>query len=96
MSGRASSPELDLTLNLSPPRAPSLQVGSSNTSVSTWETSPESSCVSSEADNQTTTVQYPSSPEETSMVLVGCPRCLMYYVVGSGSQVPSMQELRVA
>ncbi|KAE8735595.1 hypothetical protein F3Y22_tig00000340pilonHSYRG00721 [Hibiscus syriacus] len=81
MSGRASSPELELTLNLSPPRAPILQVGSPNTSVSSWETSPESSCVSSEPDNQTTTVEYPSSPEETSMVLVGCPRCLMYVML---------------
>ncbi|GMJ10674.1 hypothetical protein like AT3G11600 [Hibiscus trionum] len=82
MSQRANSPKLELTLNLSPPRAPTLQVGSPNTSVSSREMSPESSCVSSEPDDSTTTmVQYPSSPEETSMVLVGCPRCLMYVML---------------
>ncbi|MBA0638261.1 hypothetical protein Godav_028970 [Gossypium davidsonii] len=26
-------------------------------------------------------VRYSSSPEETSMVLVGCPRCLMYVML---------------
>ncbi|XVF46972.1 hypothetical protein PTKIN_Ptkin03bG0071500 [Pterospermum kingtungense] len=79
MSGRANSPKLELKLNLSPPRA-NQQVGSPKTSVSSWEMSPESSCVSSEPED-TTTMQYPSSPEETSMVLVGCPRCLMYVML---------------
>ncbi|KAB2065624.1 hypothetical protein ERO13_A09G097500v2 [Gossypium hirsutum] len=84
MSRRANSPKLELTLKLSPPpprAAPNQQVGSPNTSVSSWEMSLESSCVSSEPDNSTTTMQYPSSPEETSMVLVGCPRCLMYVML---------------
>ncbi|KAG4129680.1 hypothetical protein ERO13_D09G097200v2 [Gossypium hirsutum] len=84
MSRRANSPKLELTLKLSPPpprAAPIQQVGSPNTSVSSWEMSLESSCVSSEPDDSTTTMQCPSSPEETSMVLVGCPRCLMYVML---------------
>ncbi|XVE79183.1 hypothetical protein DITRI_Ditri14bG0037600 [Diplodiscus trichospermus] len=79
MSGRANSPTLDLELNLSPPRA-NQEVESPKTSVSSWEMSPESSCVSSEPEDSTV-IQYPSSPEETSMVLVGCPRCLMYVML---------------
>ncbi|WRX34444.1 hypothetical protein QQP08_026931 [Theobroma cacao] len=79
MSRRENSPKLELKLNLSPPRA-NQQVGSPNTSVSSWEMSPESSCVSSEPDDSTS-MQYPSSPEATSMVLVGCPRCLMYVML---------------
>ncbi|XWS73856.1 hypothetical protein CRYUN_Cryun02cG0165200 [Craigia yunnanensis] len=78
MSRRANSPKLELELNLSPPRA-NQEVGSPNTSVSSREMSPESSCVSSEPDD--TTMQYPSSPEVTSMLLVGCPRCLMYVML---------------
>ncbi|XVE59624.1 hypothetical protein DITRI_Ditri05aG0061000 [Diplodiscus trichospermus] len=78
MSRRASSPTLELTLNLSPPRT-NQQVGSPSTSVSSREMSPESSCVSSEPED--TTMQYSSSPESTSMVLVGCPRCLMYVML---------------
>ncbi|KAK8601765.1 hypothetical protein V6N13_058556 [Hibiscus sabdariffa] len=81
MSRRANSPKLELTLNLSPPRAPTQQVGSPNTSVSSREMSPKSSCVSSEPDDSTVMVQSPSSPEATSMVLVGCPRCLMYVML---------------
>ncbi|MBA0739895.1 hypothetical protein Gogos_013122 [Gossypium gossypioides] len=84
MSRRANSPKLELTLKLSPPpprAAPNQQVGSPNTSVSSWEMSLEGSCVSSEPDDSTTTMQCPSSPEETSMVLVGCPRCLMYVML---------------
>ncbi|GMI97275.1 hypothetical protein like AT3G11600 [Hibiscus trionum] len=81
MSRRASSPKLELTLNLSPPREATQQVGSPNTSVSSWEMSPESSCVSSEPEDTTTIAQYPSSLEATSMVLVGCPRCLMYVML---------------
>ncbi|XVF05103.1 hypothetical protein REPUB_Repub05bG0142700 [Reevesia pubescens] len=82
MSRRANSPKLELKLNISPPRANHQQVvGSPNTSVSSWEMSPESSCVSSEPDDSTTMMQYPSSPEAISMVLVGCPRCLMYVLL---------------
>ncbi|KAE8674895.1 RNA-binding protein pno1-like isoform X1 [Hibiscus syriacus] len=74
MSRRANSPELELTLNSSPPRAPNQQVGSPNTSVSSCEMSAESSCVLSEPDESATMVQYP-------MMLVGCPRCLMYVML---------------
>ncbi|XVF69235.1 hypothetical protein PTKIN_Ptkin11bG0064700 [Pterospermum kingtungense] len=82
MSRRANSPKLDLKLNLSPPRANQQVVGSPNTSVSSREMSPESSCVSSEPEDSTTMMQYPpSSPEAISMVLVGCPRCLMYVML---------------
>ncbi|XWS52808.1 hypothetical protein CRYUN_Cryun11dG0103900 [Craigia yunnanensis] len=79
MSRRANSPKPDLRLNLSPPRA-NQQVGLPNTSVSFREMSPESSCVSSEPDDSMMT-QYTSSPEATSMALVGCPRCLMYVLL---------------
>ncbi|KAJ0088767.1 hypothetical protein Patl1_32671 [Pistacia atlantica] len=41
--------------------------------------SPLSSCVSSE--NQDDSLRYSNSPEATSMVLVGCPRCLMYVML---------------
>ncbi|KAL9238652.1 hypothetical protein vseg_013047 [Gypsophila vaccaria] len=77
--------ELDLKLNLSPPprvveRAPPtvlLPVGPNRMSTSSSsEVSPPRSCVSSE-DN----LKYSSSPETTSMVLVGCPRCLMYVML---------------
>ncbi|KAK9755862.1 hypothetical protein RND81_01G055800 [Saponaria officinalis] len=75
--------ELDLKLNLSPPpreveRAPpAIPVGPHRMSTSSSsEVSPPRSCVSSE-DN----LKYSSSPETTSMVLVGCPRCLMYVML---------------
>ncbi|GAB4856306.1 hypothetical protein Ancab_014234 [Ancistrocladus abbreviatus] len=68
-------PKLDLKLNLSPPRAPRAAVESPSRSASL---SPPSSCVSSEEDS---TLRYSNSPEATSMVLVGCPRCLMYVML---------------
>ncbi|KAK2998248.1 hypothetical protein RJ639_023559 [Escallonia herrerae] len=64
--------ELDLKLNLSPPRA-NARVESPSRSATVSPTSPHSSCVSSELNQG-----YSSSPEATSMVLVGCPRCLWY------------------
>ncbi|KAK9727040.1 hypothetical protein RND81_05G254200 [Saponaria officinalis] len=73
--------ELDLKLNLSPPRRPArappaIVVGPRRMSRTSPEVSPPRSCVSSE-DN----LKYSSSPETTSMVLAGCPRCLMYVMV---------------
>ncbi|GAB4824641.1 hypothetical protein Ancab_007513 [Ancistrocladus abbreviatus] len=62
------NPELDLKLNLSQP--------SRNRQPSPPEVSPPSSCVSSEDG-----LKYSSSPESSSMVLVGCPRCLMYVML---------------
>ncbi|KAK2655619.1 hypothetical protein Ddye_008671 [Dipteronia dyeriana] len=70
-------PKLELKLNLSPPRANRMESPSRSATVS--PTSPPSSCVSSE--NQEDTLRYSNSPEATSMVLVGCPRCLMYVML---------------
>ncbi|KAA8516786.1 hypothetical protein F0562_017104 [Nyssa sinensis] len=72
-------PKLDLKLNLSPPR-PNRQIGSPTRSVTVLPASPPSSCVSSEL-NQDETLHYSNSPEATSMMLVGCPRCLMYVML---------------
>ncbi|KAF5747772.1 hypothetical protein HS088_TW05G00499 [Tripterygium wilfordii] len=74
-----NGPKLDLKLNLSPPRANRRATGSPSRSASVSPTSPPSSCVSSE--NQEDTVMYSNSPEASSMVLVGCPRCLMYVML---------------
>ncbi|KAF8397953.1 hypothetical protein HHK36_016879 [Tetracentron sinense] len=80
MSRNGKSPKLDLKLNLSPPRAnPQVQTPNRRASLSPT-TSPPSSCVSSEL-NPDETVGYSNSPEATSMVLVGCPRCLMYVML---------------
>ncbi|GAB4859817.1 hypothetical protein Ancab_011297 [Ancistrocladus abbreviatus] len=70
MSGNVNrqNTEMDLKLNLSPPGA--------NRQPSSPEASPPSSCVTSEDS-----LKYSSSPEATSMVLVGCPRCLMYVLL---------------
>ncbi|KAF5447452.1 hypothetical protein F2P56_033006 [Juglans regia] len=83
MSKRANGPKLELKLNLSPPRrehspAESLNVSTSSSS----EMSSEGSCVSSEPEDQPMTLQYsPSNTEPRSMMLVGCPRCLMYVML---------------
>ncbi|KAL9373957.1 hypothetical protein Peur_033577 [Populus x canadensis] len=80
MSRRNGSlPKLDLKLNLSPPRV-NPRVESPGRSATVSPTSPPSSCVSSEM-SQDDTLRYSSSPEATSMVLVGCPRCLMYVML---------------
>ncbi|XP_011046935.1 PREDICTED: uncharacterized protein LOC105141421 [Populus euphratica] len=76
MSRRNGSlPKLDLKLNLSPPRV-NPRVESPGRSATVSPTSPPSSCVSSERSHDDS-----SSPEATSMVLVGCPRCLMYVML---------------
>ncbi|GMI96693.1 hypothetical protein like AT5G06270 [Hibiscus trionum] len=80
---RRNGPKLELKLNLSPPRV-NPRVESPIRSATMSPTSPPSSCVSSEMDqdvNNTGNVRYSSSPEATSMVLVGCPRCLMYIML---------------
>ncbi|KAK9734311.1 hypothetical protein RND81_04G130700 [Saponaria officinalis] len=62
-------PILDLRLNLSPPISRvtnEAESPSQSTSIS-----PTNSCVSSET----------SSPKGSTMVLVGCPRCLMYVML---------------
>ncbi|PQM36082.1 uncharacterized protein Pyn_31706 [Prunus yedoensis var. nudiflora] len=79
-----SGPKLDLKLNLSPPRASNNNplVQSPRRSATVSPTSPPSSCVSSEL-NQEDNFRYSDNPEAeaTSMVLVGCPRCLMYVML---------------
>nr|XP_016440571.1 PREDICTED: uncharacterized protein LOC107766324 [Nicotiana tabacum] len=82
--------KLELKLNLSPPRAifprvvsPSPSRSSSSSSSSSMERSSPavSSCVSREPSPDDQFIGYPSSPEITSMMLVGCPRCLMYVML---------------
>ncbi|CAK9180793.1 unnamed protein product [Ilex paraguariensis] len=72
-------PKLDLKLNLSPSRN-NPHVESPSRSLTVSPTSPPSSCVSSEF-NQDETLRYSNSPDATSMMLVGCPRCLMYVML---------------
>ncbi|XP_027353012.1 uncharacterized protein LOC113863579 [Abrus precatorius] len=74
-----SGPKLDLKLNLSPPRV-DRRLASPTRSATVSPTSPPSSCVSSEL-NAEENPKYSNSPEATSMVLVGCPRCLMYVML---------------
>ncbi|CAI9783331.1 unnamed protein product [Fraxinus pennsylvanica] len=74
---RRNGPKLDLKLNLSPPRVNRARFDSPGRS----STSPPSSCVSSELINPDESLFYSNSPEATSMVLVGCPRCLMYVML---------------
>ncbi|KAF9664904.1 hypothetical protein SADUNF_Sadunf16G0066400 [Salix dunnii] len=81
----ASLPKLDLKLNLSPPRV-NPRVESPGRSATASPTSPPSSCVSSEM-SQDDTLRYSSSPEATSMVLVGCPRCLIVGTIWAQSDV---------
>ncbi|KAK4272698.1 hypothetical protein QN277_021216 [Acacia crassicarpa] len=73
-------PKLDLKLNLSPPRA-DRRLESPIRSATASPSSPPSSCVSSELNQEENGQRYSNSPEATSMVLVGCPRCLMYVML---------------
>ncbi|KAM7464305.1 hypothetical protein LguiA_032426 [Lonicera macranthoides] len=66
--------KLDLKLNLSPVRTN--RGFDSLGAVS--PTSPPISCLSSELSQDD---KYSSSPETTSMMLVGCRRCLMYVML---------------
>ncbi|KAI5674415.1 hypothetical protein M9H77_14779 [Catharanthus roseus] len=72
-------PKLDLKLNLSPPRG-NQRVQSPSRSSTASPTSPPSSCVSSEL-NQEENYSFSNSPEATSMIVAGCPRCLMYIML---------------
>ncbi|XP_022899503.1 uncharacterized protein LOC111412856 [Olea europaea var. sylvestris] len=76
MSYNANGPKLDLKLNLSPPRA-YIHVESPNRSISSSDISSPSSCLSLEVSSDETL----RSPESTAMMLVGCPRCLMYIML---------------
>ncbi|XP_010497482.1 PREDICTED: uncharacterized protein LOC104774622 [Camelina sativa] len=70
-----NGPKIELRLNLSPPSSQASQMSLVRSPTRSNSTSP-SSCVSSETNQEdeidTTT---------TSMVLVGCPRCLMYVML---------------
>ncbi|KAL7096523.1 hypothetical protein ACP275_10G084800 [Erythranthe tilingii] len=84
MSRRNAAPKLDLKLNLSPPRLSHhhhQRVESPSRSSTASPTSPPSSCVSSELNQHDESLRYSTSPEATSMMLVGCPRCLMYVML---------------
>lgn len=73
MSRRSDGVKLELKLNLSPPvmESPPITVSPS-----------AKSCVSLEqVQDETVEVRYSSSPETTSMMLAGCPRCLMYVML---------------
>ncbi|KAL8517704.1 hypothetical protein ACS0TY_015801 [Phlomoides rotata] len=76
-----NAPKLDLKLNLSPPRLNRRQVESPSRSSTVSPTSPTSSCVSSELNHQDEYLRYSTSPEATSMMLVGCTRCHMYVML---------------
>ncbi|CAN1144039.1 Protein GL2-INTERACTING REPRESSOR 2 [Linum perenne] len=80
-----NGPKLELKLNLSPTRGRStnLRMESPSRSATMSPTSPPSSCVSTEMNQEEgcVTLRCSSSPEATSMVLVGCPRCLMYVML---------------
>ncbi|KAF6165806.1 hypothetical protein GIB67_012703 [Kingdonia uniflora] len=81
MSRNGKNPKIDLRLNLSPPRTShQVPTDSPHRSATASPTSPPSSCVSSELNNEET-VRYSNSPETTSMVLAGCPGCLMYVML---------------
>ncbi|CAA0824321.1 Unknown protein [Striga hermonthica] len=72
MNYKCESPKLELKLKLSPPRDHRRAL-SPNGADSSAEISPRSSCVSCE--------ESPASPVAGSMMLVGCPRCLMYVML---------------
>ncbi|URD82700.1 hypothetical protein MUK42_02448 [Musa troglodytarum] len=72
-SGHGESQKLDLKLNLALPTRgdTSRRMATTGGDDSPRGSSSPSSCLSSEAD----------SPEGPSMVLAGCPRCLMYVML---------------
>lgn len=73
MNYMKEGPKLDLKLNLSPPRATS-----PHSPLRSMEMSPPSSCVSREESP----AEDGGAGEATSMMmLVGCPRCLMYVML---------------
>ncbi|CAL1403836.1 unnamed protein product [Linum trigynum] len=75
----ASCQQLDLRLNLSPPPNDDGGEGSPPppaSGCSSWE----SSCVSSTTEEELG-VTAPAAPAAAPMMLVGCPRCLMYVML---------------
>ncbi|XP_060216247.1 protein GL2-INTERACTING REPRESSOR 1-like [Lycium barbarum] len=84
---KESHAKLDLKLNLSPargePSSPRRSSSSSSSSSLEIVRSPVSSCVSREPSpcDDPPYSGYPSSPDAAPMMLVGCPRCLMYVML---------------
>ncbi|EEF38587.1 protein GL2-INTERACTING REPRESSOR 1 [Ricinus communis] len=80
MSGN-STPKLELKLNLSPPRVNDQRAESPESSAasSCSEMSSKNSCVSSE--DAANNYKNGRSQGSSSMVLVGCRRCLMYLML---------------
>ncbi|KAL9271389.1 GL2-INTERACTING REPRESSOR 2-like protein [Drosera capensis] len=70
-SEKDSNSKLDLNLNLSPHRK-------ARNSIRPASLSPPSSCLTREEDIET---RDENNPEVTSMILAGCPRCLMYVML---------------
>ncbi|KAL4560683.1 hypothetical protein LXL04_032836 [Taraxacum kok-saghyz] len=77
-NGGGRGPTLDLKLNLSPPSARRSTTESPNRATAM---SPTSSCLTYELVQDETRRRYSTSPEATSMMLVGCPQCLMYIML---------------
>ncbi|KAG5150997.1 hypothetical protein JHK84_027469 [Glycine max] len=93
---KGSTSNHGLNLNIPPPRVAN-QIPDSPTRLPIAPpTSPTSSCVSSELsldDNSSSSSNNNNnrgctrSPEDISMVLVGCSRCLMYMMVNEGGGI---------
>ncbi|ESW17809.1 hypothetical protein PHAVU_007G270300 [Phaseolus vulgaris] len=94
MSDRnGSAAELGLNLNLSPPRVLDNRPQSPPPLAAA---SPPISCVSTEInqdDSNNYNLGNPSSAEPISLILVGCPNCLMYVMInGANHQCPKCKK----
>ncbi|QCE05132.1 hypothetical protein DEO72_LG9g132 [Vigna unguiculata] len=87
MSDRNESvAELGLNLNLSPPRVVENRPQSPTPLPSVLPASPSNSCVSTELnqddDKNNNNLGNPNNnPEAVSLIVVGCPNCLMYLMI---------------
>jgi len=83
MSGKIGSPlKLDFDLNLSPPRDGDLRFESLTQLTMVSPTSPPEPCVSIELKQDDNNKKH--HLEATSMMVVGCPNCLMYVMIYKG------------
>ncbi|KAG5003222.1 hypothetical protein JHK84_027471 [Glycine max] len=90
---KGSTSNHGLNLNIPPPRVANHIPDSPTRLPIAPPTSPSSSCVSSElsqddnsssSSNKINNCGCTQSPEDISMVLVGCSRCIMYMMVNEG------------
>ncbi|KAH1084413.1 hypothetical protein J1N35_024174 [Gossypium stocksii] len=92
MSG-GNGPKLELKLKLSPPRDNPTE----ESSTTAENSSPASSCVLSETNQMhevdTSTDAAADGAAATPMMLVGCPRCLMYVML-SENDVPKCPKCK--